>query len=135
MRKLLLRERKEDELDINVTPMLDVIFIMLIFFVVTASFVQEAGIEIQQPQATSTKTLEQKNILVAISAANAIWINGRAVNFDHLRASIERLRAENPLASVLIQADQKAHANTLVKVMDAARLAGVRNMAISSELK
>ncbi len=134
MRKMR-RERKNDELDINVTPMLDVVFIMLIFFIVTATFVKEAGIEIHRPQATSTRTLEQADILVTITAGNMIWINGQAVEPDRLYAYIERLRAENPLGSVLIQADRKAHADTLVKVMDAAHLAGVKSMAIASELR
>jgi biopolymer transport protein ExbD len=98
---------EEEESEINITPMLDVVFIMLIFFIVTASFVKEAGIDVNRPDAETAVRQERANILIAISENNEIWIDQRMVDPRALRANIERLRAENPEGSVVIQADKK----------------------------
>jgi len=123
----------EEDNEINLTPMLDVVFIMLIFFIVTASFVKEAGIEVNRPDAPTAVVQEKANILIAINEANQIWIDRRQVDPRAVRANIERLRAENPEGSVVIQADKRAYTETLVTVMDAAREAGVYNVAIAAE--
>jgi biopolymer transport protein ExbD len=114
--------------------MLDVVFIMLIFFIVTASFVKEAGIDVTRPPAATAERKERGNILVAITADNQIWIDRRQVAPKALRANIERLHAENPQGSVVIQADEKSQNGLLVRVMDAARLAGVTNVALAAEI-
>ena len=124
---------EEEEAEINLTPMLDVVFIMLIFFIVTASFVKEAGIEINKPDALTAVKQDRANILIAISENDEIWINRRKVDIRSVRPNIERLHAENPQGSVVIQADKKSTNEKLVAVMDAARLAGVYNVAIASE--
>ena len=124
----------DSESEINMTPMLDVVFIMLIFFIVTASFVKEAGIEITRPPAATAVRQERGNIIVAITADNQIWIDRRAVNEKSLRANIERLHAENPQGAVVIQADRESKNGLLVQVMDAARLAGVKNVSIAAEV-
>ena len=116
------------------TPMLDVVFIMLIFFIVTASFVKEAGIEVNRPNAVTAERKEKGNILVAISADNQIWVNRRQVDPRALRANIERMHAENPHGAVVIQADEESKNGLLVQVMDAARLAGVKNVSIAAEV-
>lgn len=123
----------DEDNEINLTPMLDVVFIMLIFFIVTASFVKEAGIEVNRPDAPTATVQEKANILIAINEANQIWIDRRQVDPRAVRANIERLRAENPEGSVVIQADKRAFTETLVTVMDAAREAGVYNVAIAAE--
>ena len=115
----------EEETEINLTPMLDVVFIMLIFFIVTASFIKEAGIDINRPDADTAVRKESANILIAISANNEIWIDRRQVQPQGVRANIERLRAENPEGAVVIQADEEAYAETLLAVMNAAREVGV----------
>ena len=128
-----MRKRRsggEEESEINLTPMLDVTFIMLIFFIVTASFVKESGIDVNRPDAATAEKKERGNILVAISESNQIWIDKRQVD---PRANIERLHAENPQGSVVIQADRESKNGLLVKVMDAARLAGVYNVSIAAE--
>ena len=125
MRRNILENNQEDEEGINLTPMLDVVFIMLIFFIVTASFVKEAGIDIMRPEAKTAINKKKANILVAISASNEIWIDRRKVDKQAVRAMIERLHADNPEGSVLIQADQDAHSETLLAVMAAAREAKV----------
>lgn len=124
--------RAEDESEVNLTPMLDVVFIMLIFFIVTASFVKESGIDINRPDAQTAEKKEQGNILVAISPNNQIWIDKRQVDVRALRANIERLKAENPQGAVVIQADKDSKNGLLVKVMDAARLAGIKNVSIAA---
>ena len=124
---------EEEESEINITPMLDVVFIMLIFFIVTASFVKEAGIDVNRPDAQTAVRQERANILIAISENNDIWIDQRLVDPRALRANIERLRAENPEGSVVIQADKKSVTETLVMVMDAARQAGVYNVSIAAQ--
>ena len=133
MRKNLFQNVEEEEAEINITPMLDVVFIMLIFFIVTASFVKEAGLEVNRPDAPTAVKKENANILVAIGASNEIWINRRRIDPRAVRANIERMHAENPEGAVIIQADKKAFTETLVLVMDSARQAGVFNVSIAAE--
>lgn len=123
----------EDDTEINITPMLDVVFIMLIFFIVTASFVKESGIEVDRPSAVTAVVKEQGNILVAITATGQIWVDRRQVDPRAVRANIERLHAENPQGSVVIQADKNSTTEMLIQVMDAARQAGVYNVSIAAQ--
>ncbi len=134
MRKSLSQFEDEDEDAVNLTPMLDVVFIMLIFFIVTASFVKEAGIDVNRPNAATAERKEKGNILVAISENNQIWIDRRQVDPRALRANIERMHAENPNAAVVIQADEESKNKLLVLVMDAARTVGVKNVSIAAEV-
>ena len=122
----------EDEQEINITPMLDVVFIMLIFFIVTASFVKEAGIDVNKPEAQTSQPKEKANILIAIDSGGGIWIDRQKVDPRAVRANIERLHAQNPEGTVVIQADQDATTKVLVGVMDSARLAGVYDIAIAA---
>ena len=126
------RSREEDEAEINMTPMLDVVFIMLIFFIVTASFVKESGIDVSRPDAATATVKERGNILIAITDSNQIWIDRRQVDVRSVRANIERLHAENPQGAVVIQADRNSKNGMLVQVMDAARQAGVFNVSIAA---
>ena len=126
--------QEPDETEVNVTPMLDVVFIMLIFFIVTASFVKEAGIDVNRPDAATAERKERGNILVAITENGQIWINKRQVDPRAVRANIERMHAENPQGSVVIQADENSKNGLLVQVMDAARLAGVEGVSIAAEV-
>ena len=128
------RSSDSEESEVNLTPMLDVVFIMLIFFIVTASFVKEAGIDISRPPAATAERKERGNILVAITENDQIWIDRRQVDPRALRANIERLHAENPQGSVVIQADRNSKNGLLVAVMDAARQAGVDNVSLAAEV-
>jgi biopolymer transport protein ExbD len=125
----------EDEAQIDLTPMLDVVFIMLIFFIVTASFIKEAGIEVNRPEASTTQPKENVNILVAINANNEIWMDKRRIDARAVRANIERLHAENPKGAVVIQADNKSNTETVASVLDAAREAGVYDVSLATEEK
>jgi biopolymer transport protein ExbD len=124
----------EEESEVNLTPMLDVVFIMLIFFIVTASFVKESGIDVTRPSAATAEMKQRGNILVAITANDQIWVDKRQVDPRAVRANIERLHAENPQGAVVIQADKDSKNGLLVIVMDAARLAGVDNVSIAAEI-
>ena len=127
------RIQEQDDTEVNLTPMLDVVFIMLIFFIVTASFVKESGIDVSRPDAATAERKERGNILVAISESGQIWIDKRHVDIRAVRANIERMAAENPQGSVVIQADKNSKNGILVQVMDAARLAGVESVSIAAE--
>ncbi len=122
-----------EDTGIDLTPMLDVIFIMLIFFIVTTTFVREAGIKVNRPAAQTAVKQEQNNILVAISPEGEIWIDKQRVDIRELRGLIQKLKSENPDAAVIIQADRDARAGLLVQAMDQARLAGVRDVAVAAE--
>jgi len=129
----ITQAQEEEEASIDITPMLDVTFIMLIFFIVTASFVKESGIDVNRPMAPTATVKEKANILVAIDANNTIWIDRRKIDMRSVAPNIERLHAENPQGSVVIQADKKASVDTLVGVMNASREAGVYNVAIAAQ--
>lgn len=119
-RSYVSQDEADDEGTVDLTPMLDVVFIMLIFFIVTASFIKETGVEVNRPQA---QTNEQKSasVLVAIRADNSIWMDQRRIDIRSVRANIERLHAENPEGAVVIQADELASVKTFTEVLDAAR--------------
>jgi biopolymer transport protein ExbD len=125
----------EDEATIDLTPMLDVTFIMLIFFIVTASFIKESGIEVNRPEASTSLPKENVNILVAISATNEIWMDQRRIDVRSVRANIERLHAENPKGAVVIQADNQSNTETVAAVLDAAREAGVYDVSLATDDK
>ncbi|MCH8248949.1 MAG: biopolymer transporter ExbD [Proteobacteria bacterium] len=126
--------QKDEGEDINLTPMLDVVFIMLIFFIVTASFIKEAGIDVNRPDAPLTETKpEDANILVIITSNDEIWIDRRMIDPRAVRANIQRMHAENPKGSVVIQANKKSTNKILVWVMDSSRDAGVYTISIADQ--
>ena len=127
------RIRSKDDAAVDMTPMLDVVFIMLIFFIVTASFVKEAGVDVSRPNAQTAEQQSRGNILIAIRPNGEIWIDRRPVDVRALRANVERLRAENPEGTVVILADKESQTGLLVEVMDQVRLAGVANVAIAAD--
>jgi len=125
-------QANEQASEVNLTPMLDVVFILLIFFIVTASFIRETGIDVNKPEAKTVPDPATPAILVAITENNEIWIDRRLVDPRAVRDNIERLRAEFPKGMVVIQADERSHNKVLVQVMDAARQAGVYNLSIAA---
>tara|TARA_B100000886_G_scaffold314574_1_gene251963 strand:- start:355 stop:759 length:405 start_codon:yes stop_codon:yes gene_type:complete len=124
---------KNEENSLDLTPMMDIVFIMLIFFIVTTSFVKETGVDINRPNAETAERDEKGNILVAITATNEIWIDKRRVDLKAVRANIERLKIEYPEGSVIIQADKESRSGLLVEAMDQIRLAGVQNISIAAK--
>ena len=126
-------KNEEDDIEINMTPMLDVVFILLIFFIVTTSFVREAGVSIDRPEAQSAASLSQQAIVVAITNNNQIWIDRRQVDLRSVRRNIERLLAQSPESSVIIQSDQAAQTGVLIKVLDQSKLAGASQIAVATQ--
>jgi biopolymer transport protein ExbD len=125
----------QDDTELDMTPMLDVVFIMLIFFIVTTSFVKESGVTVSMPQAESASKQENTNIFIAITAEGEVWIDRRPVDPRAVRVIVARLHADNPEGSVIIQADEEAATGRLVDVMDQVRLAGVEGIAIAADKK
>ena len=129
----LARHNTEDSgAEIDLTPMLDVVFIMLIFFIVTASFIKEAGIEVNRPEASTQQQVENVNILIAINANNEIWIDQRRVDRRSVRSIVERMHAESPKGAVVIQADKVSNTETVTSVIDSARAAGVYDVSLAT---
>ena len=124
-----------DDVKINdsLTPMLDVVFIMLIFFIVTATFIKQAGIEVLRPDAMTAEQKPTVAILIAVGPTGEIWIDKKRVDPTSVRAHIERLHAENPKGGLVVQADRKSTNEKLMAVLNAARAAGMREVAISTE--
>ncbi len=132
-----MRRRKaaigEETEEIDLTPMLDVVFIMLIFFIVTATFVKEIGLDVNSPDKNqNVKDADKQSIVVQITSRDRIRIRGRDVDVRAVRANIERLHAENPDAPVVVQPHPESKTNTMIQVMDSARQAGVYNVSIAA---
>jgi len=125
--------RADEESDINLTPMLDVVFIMLIFFIVTATFIKQAGIEVYRPEALTALPKPTVSVIVAIGANGDIWIDKKRVDEAAVRAHIERLHAENPKGGLVVQADKEAKTEKVMAVLNAARAAGLTEVAIATE--
>lgn len=119
--------------EINMTPLIDMVFILLIFFIVTTSFVKETGVDVNRPSAQTAVDKERANILIAIRENDEIWIDNRQIDRRAVRANVERLHAENPEGAVIILADENAKTGILIEVMDQSRLAGVANVSIAAE--
>jgi len=127
------RHAHTEDAEINITPMLDIVFIMLIFFIVTTSFTKETGAAIIKPEAGQAAALQNGAILIGIRANDDIWMDRRQIELHEVRQMVERAKAENPEGSVVIVADKGSRIGTVTQVMDQMRLAGVRGVAISAE--
>ena len=125
--------KQADEAGIDLTPMLDIVFIMLIFFIVTTSFVKESGVDVTRPSANTAERKERGNIIIAIRPNGEVWIDKRSVDVRSVRANVERLRAENPEGSVVITADKESQSGVLVQVIDQVRLAGAEASIAAAE--
>ena len=132
MRMRRYASRTDDETMIDLTPMLDVVFIMLIFFIVTSSFIKESGMEVNRPQADTASAQDKGNILIAVTADGQVWLDKQAVDVRSVRAHVERLRRDQPEGVGVVQADQDARTGLVVQVMDQARMAGVDDVALAA---
>lgn len=129
------RRKSQEEAQVDMTSMLDIVFIMLIFFIVTSSFVKESGVEVNRPQASNSVSQKDASIFIAVTAQNEIYIDKRVVDKERVQATLEHLITEQPNASVVIQADEFAFNGTVVSVMDSAKGAGISNIALATEQK
>lgn len=119
--------------DINISPLIDMVFILLIFFIVTTVFVEETGVEVTKPQAASQVQLEKNSILLAITANNNVVYGGREIGVNGVRGVVKRLIQDNANMPVIIQADENVPTRILVRVIDEAKLAGANSVNISTE--
>jgi len=127
------RHAHTQETEINITPMLDIVFIMLIFFIVTTSFTKETGAVITKPIAEQAVALRNGTILIGVKSNDDIWMARRLIELREVRSMVEQARAENPKGSVVIVADKDSRIGTVTQVMDQVKLAGVKGIAISAE--
>ncbi len=133
------KAKQDEETEIDITPMLDVVFIMLIFFIVTATFVKEAGTDVFKPEAKYAEPKKTANILIAIDAQDQVWIDGAPVEVTAIAANIKRLKSENPKGMIMIQADKDSTHGKLIEVHEGAKAAvGLENangleIALSTE--
>ena len=132
MARRSLSVREDEEIELNMTPMLDVVFILLIFFIVTAVFVKEPGIEVARPEVASLEGV-RPTILIAVSSEDEIWINNRLVDRAELRPTLQGLRAENPLAEATIQGDEGARFEIVYEVMQTLQEVGIEQQYISTD--
>lgn len=127
------RFREDDEATIDMTPMLDIVFIMLIFFIVTTSFVKEAGIDVNKPKAAQATSKPSATIFIAVRANGEVWMDKRPVDIERISANIERLVAESPTDTVIVQADREAKHGVVAKVLDQIKTAGNYTISIAGE--
>ena len=127
------KNRAEDDSQIDMTPMLDVVFIMLIFFIVTTSFVRESGVEVNRPSASTATEQSKAGIFVAVKETGEIYIDRKQVDLQRVRASLERLVASQGEVGLVIQADEQTRHGIVVKVMDAAREAGIQQISVAAK--
>ncbi|WP_288131507.1 biopolymer transporter ExbD [Microbulbifer sp.] len=123
---------EEEGQAIDLTPMLDVVFIMLIFFIVTATFIKEPGVDVLKPEATQSE-LKTTSILVAVNNNDEIWIAKEKVDDRQVRNTLERLRAENPKGWLVIQPDKEASIEKVALIADAARRVGIEKVSVATE--
>jgi len=127
------RKIKEEEKVADLTPMLDVVFIMLIFFIVTATFIKETGVEIDRPDTKTAEPKKKVSLLVGVGSDSGIWIDKKRVDVRNVRPMMERLHAENPKGGLVIQADSESKVEKVLAIMNAARKIGINQVAIASE--
>ncbi|MCD6353457.1 MAG: biopolymer transporter ExbD [Proteobacteria bacterium] len=118
--------------EINISPLIDLVFLLLIFFMVTTSFVKETGIDVQRPAASTAQLKEKGNILVGISKDGLIYLDRKQIDIRSVRAHIERCLAENPEGGIVVVADKATRTGLTVQVMDQCRLAGAKNISIAT---
>lgn len=123
---------EEDVQAIDLTPMLDVVFIMLVFFIVTASFVKETGREVMRPDSTTAQDQPKALLLITVTADNEIWMDKQRIDQRALRRTIERMRIDNPKAALSIQADIQADMKNIFVIVNAARDAGIDDVIVST---
>ncbi len=129
------KRREEEESEINITPMMDIVFIMLIFFIVTTSIIKETGIDPNRPEAETAKRAELGNILIAVAPNDRIWMNKAPIELEAVKIMMELAHAENPESSVVIVADELASTGLVLDIMDQIRLSGISKISLSAKEK
>lgn len=126
------RRRRGGAIELNMASLIDMIFILLIFFLVTTSFVKESGVDVQRPVAATAEARTKANVIIAVTPEGEVHIDRRVVDIRSVRAHMERFLAETPEGSVVIAADENSRTGAVIRVLDACRLAGVRNISVAA---
>ncbi|MGI1679776.1 MAG: biopolymer transporter ExbD [Cellvibrionaceae bacterium] len=126
------QQTQEEDLEVNMTPMLDIVFIMLIFFIVTAVFVKEPGVDVTRPDASTSKNVKRISTIIGITENNEIWINKKEMTLSDIRPVVSKLKQENPKGNVVIQADKNSDASIVVQVVEQLNLIGVSGISIAT---
>nr|WP_320049953.1 biopolymer transporter ExbD [uncultured Desulfuromonas sp.] len=132
-RVTLNRRQRRKPAELNMSPLIDMIFILLIFFVVTTSFVREAGVDVQRPIAQTAETKDSTNIVLAITADNLVVAEGKPMDVRSVQSYMERFLMQNPNGSVVLAADRNSRSGLVIQVLDACRLAGVKNLSVAAK--
>jgi biopolymer transport protein ExbD len=133
LNKLRIRRlRRSKAAEINMAPLIDMVFILLIFFLVTTSFVKESGVEIDRPTAQSAVPKEKVHLMVEITQEGTVFIEGKPTDIRSIRARMKRFIVETPGGSVLIVADKQSNTGIVIQALDECRLAGVQNIGVSA---
>ena len=132
-RVTLSRRQRRKPAELNMSPLIDMIFILLIFFVVTTSFVREAGVDVQRPIAQTAETKDSTNIVLAITADNLVVVEGKPIDVRSVQSYMERFLMQNPNGSVVLAADRNSRSGLVIQVLDACRLAGVKNLSVAAK--
>jgi biopolymer transport protein ExbD len=134
VRESMRRSRKTKLQELNITPLIDMVFILLIFFIVTTSFVKETGVDIQRPSARTAVVDERTSLLIGVNEAGEVYIAGERVDVRMIRNHVVRFQAQTPEGAVVVVADKSSRTGTLVDVLDECRRAGVSNLSIAARL-
>ena len=130
--KSRFQENEEDSSDINLSPLLDMVFILLIFFVVTTTFVRETGVEVQKPKAASTSQIKDEIVKIAITSEGTLHVHEKQVDLGILESILEREVTKNPEIKVVLIADNWSQTGLLVKVLDKCNVVGIKNTSIAA---
>ncbi len=128
------RRGKREAADLNITPLIDMVFILLIFFLVNTSFVKETGVEVARPTASTATTQKKANILIAVDENNRVFMDQQEIDVRAVRANVERELAENPESAVIVIADKASDTGVAIDVMDGCRIAGAENVSLAASL-
>ena len=128
-------KRSQQKAEIKIAPLIDMVFILLIFFIVTTSFVSETGLTVERPAARSAENLESQSVLIGIGPLGEIYISGRRVGLFSLKPILENKLRNQPNLSVVLVSDKATSADLIVRVMDELRLSGVKRIALATEKK
>ena len=130
-----LRPRKSTRVqDVNITPLIDMVFILLIFFIVTTSFVRETGIEVQRPSAQTAVAEDRTSLLIGVDPSGDIYIAGDRIDLRMVRTRVARFLARNPEGGVVVVADQSVSTGLLIQALDECRRAGATNLSVAAQL-
>ncbi|GLQ32718.1 ExbD/TolR family protein [Litoribrevibacter albus] len=133
MRSRINLTNEQDDSNIDMTPMLDIVFIMLIFFIVSTTFVKESGVDINRPASSTAQQQDSSGVRLAVTADGLVWLEGKQTDIRMIRPKLERMKVEQPDIAVLLQADEDTKTGVLIRVMDQVKLAGIEQLAVATK--